>query len=84
MHALWDPATGYNAALSAHRQFPGSALLSRYGEGHGSLLTDAESLEILTEYLLTPEAEWQGKSLLVSEPWSNTQTDFEMMGWAKN
>lgn len=73
VHALWDPATGYDAAISVHRQFKGSLFVTRYGEGHGSEW-DPGTVKVMIEYLVEPAAMDPEESLVTSAPASTMLT----------
>jgi hypothetical protein len=53
MHALWDDATPYEWAVSVNRKIMGSVLLTRDGEGHGSLGFHKSS-RVMLDYLKDP------------------------------
>lgn len=77
VNALWDPATSYDSMLHVHAQIEGSVVVTRYGEGHGSLPFPG-ARKVMYEYLsdlVVPEAE----HALVDQPVSSQETDFEML-----
>jgi pimeloyl-ACP methyl ester carboxylesterase len=50
--SFWDPATNYDAAVSASRRQPGARLLSSNNWGHTGYLTSACTTRAVDEYLL--------------------------------
>ena len=55
VNAIWDPATGYDGAVNVQRQIGGSVLLTRRGEGHGSMSSSivGETQRLMIDYLIT-------------------------------
>lgn len=78
VHALLDPNTGYDQALGVHRKIGRSILLSRYGEGHGSLEWP-EGSQAIMDYFVNGTV--PGPTTLADRPMNaDTVTDFEVMG----
>lgn len=79
VHALYDPATGYDEAVRLNEKIENSVLLTRYGEGHGSL-EYVEGAQAIMDYFVNgtvPDA-----TALVDEPMNpEARTDFEILGW---
>ncbi|KAJ9607145.1 hypothetical protein H2200_008217 [Cladophialophora chaetospira] len=54
VNALWDPATPYDFAVNIQRQIPGSVLLTRKGNGHGSLFPwGGEAGDAMSQYFVS-------------------------------
>ena len=81
VNALWDPATGYDGMLNVHEQIEGSMVLTRYGQGHGSLAFP-KTREVMYEYLISGRAPEEG-DLLVDEPVAKVEGEFELQGWGR-
>ena len=81
IHALYDAATGFDQALGVHHNIDQSVLLTRYGEGHGSLGWP-EAAGVVMEYFIKGVV--PSPTALVDEPMSAiAHTDFESLGWAE-
>lgn len=79
VHALYDAATGFDQALSIHHNIDQSVLLTRYGEGHGSLEWP-EAAGVVMDYFI--RATVPSSTALVDQPMSvSVITDFELMAW---
>lgn len=79
VHALLDNVVGYDQAIGLHQRIDNSFLLTRYGEGHGSLEW-TEGVLTIFDYFIRGSLPEPGA--LVDQPWSQeVVTDFEVIGW---
>lgn len=55
VHALWDSATPYDQAVSVQQKIPGSRLLARSGDGHGSFALLGQTKGLMEKFLIDLE-----------------------------
>ena len=80
VNSLWDGATGYDQAVQVQSQIEKSVLITRYGEGHGSLEWPVTK-QVMDSYLIDliiPKEE----DRVVDSPVGPDETDFELLGWS--
>ncbi|ETN36937.1 uncharacterized protein HMPREF1541_07924 [Cyphellophora europaea CBS 101466] len=55
VHALWDTATSYDQAVSVQQKIPGSRLLTRRGDGHGSFANHGQTKIWMEKFMVDLE-----------------------------
>lgn len=84
VHALWDDATPYQWAVAVNRKIAGSVLLTRDGEGHGSLGFN-KTRALMYAYLADPVKNLPKPLTVTNESWAYHETDgFNTRGLAVN
>ncbi|KAJ9637482.1 hypothetical protein H2204_004906 [Knufia peltigerae] len=74
VHALWDSSTPYQWAVRVNRKIEGSVLLTREGEGHGSLAFDS-TRKAMFDYLVDPVKNLPKPLTVINEAVAHNETD---------